>query len=182
MGAGLCPAPNLPCADIDLTLNDNGVIVLVSRIAGWMSKTVLVLSIVIFTAIIAGCTGSSVVSPTSIPTLVTTPAPSTAPVQTPTPTPTTTPTTVPGVPPVALFSYSPPTGSSAPWTVSFVDESMDNPTSWLWDFGDGTISTDVSPMHGYSEPGVYNVSLTVTNAAGSNTISYLVTISATPTH
>jgi PKD repeat protein len=161
--------------------NDNGVIVLVSRIAGWMSKTVPVLSIVIFSVIIAGCTGSSVVSPTSVPTLVSTPAPSAAPVQTPTPAPIITPTTVPGVPPVALFSYSPPTGSS-PWTVSFVDESMDNPTSWLWDFGDGTISTDVSPTHGYSEPGTYNVSLTVTNAAGSNEISYLITISATPTH
>ena len=34
--------------------------------------------------------------------------------------------------------------------------------SWLWDFGDGAISTRRNPSHLYSAPGRYDVSLTVT--------------------
>jgi hypothetical protein len=34
--------------------------------------------------------------------------------------------------------------------------------SWLWDFGDGSTSTDKSPTKLYSKPGVYTVRLTVT--------------------
>ncbi|AOT08553.1 hypothetical protein S4054249_12145 [Pseudoalteromonas luteoviolacea] len=33
-------------------------------------------------------------------------------------------------------------------------------TSYLWDFGDGTNSTDENPTHEYSTPGIYTVSLT----------------------
>ncbi|HPU97754.1 MAG TPA: PKD domain-containing protein, partial [Candidatus Hydrogenedentes bacterium] len=39
-------------------------------------------------------------------------------------------------------------------------------TAWLWDFGDGTTSTEINPTHLYVKPGVYDVSLTVT--AGRN--------------
>jgi hypothetical protein len=35
--------------------------------------------------------------------------------------------------------------------------------SYLWDFGDGTTSPDVSAVHTYSESGIYPVSLTVTD-------------------
>jgi gliding motility-associated-like protein len=34
---------------------------------------------------------------------------------------------------------------------------------WNWDFGDGTTSTDQNPVHVYSAPGLYSVSLTVRN-------------------
>jgi PKD repeat protein len=44
--------------------------------------------------------------------------------------------------------------------VSFTDTSSPTPSSWLWDFGDGNTSTDQNPVHTYSGPGVYNVSLT----------------------
>jgi outer membrane protein assembly factor BamB len=37
------------------------------------------------------------------------------------------------------------------------------PHSFLWDFGDGNTSTDQNPMHTYSQPGNYSVSLTVTD-------------------
>ncbi|MDK2910086.1 MAG: hypothetical protein PWR20_1653 [Bacteroidales bacterium] len=37
---------------------------------------------------------------------------------------------------------------------------------WYWDFGDGTTSTLQFPYHTFPGPGVYNVSLTVTNANG----------------
>jgi PKD repeat protein len=39
--------------------------------------------------------------------------------------------------------------------------------SYLWDFGDGTTSTDANPTHAYNvDPGQYNVSLTVINSLG----------------
>ncbi len=37
---------------------------------------------------------------------------------------------------------------------------------WYWDFGDGTSSTLQFPYHTFPGPGMYNVSLTVTNANG----------------
>ncbi len=39
-------------------------------------------------------------------------------------------------------------------------------TSWNWDFGDNVTSTQQSPNHCYSTPGVYTVSLTVTTGDG----------------
>lgn len=56
-------------------------------------------------------------------------------------------------------------------TVSFSDESSFAPTSWAWDFGDGTTSTEQNPTHSYAEVGTYTVQLTVENENGSNTES-----------
>lgn len=39
-------------------------------------------------------------------------------------------------------------------------------TNWLWDFGDGTTSTQQNPTHTYQSYGKHNVKLTVTNSAG----------------
>ncbi len=71
-------------------------------------------------------------------------------------------------PPVAGFSGTPLTGN-APLPVSFTDASTNLPTSWSWTFGDGdtTNSTVQNPVHRYSNAGIYNVSLTATNAGGS---------------
>ncbi|MBN1431742.1 MAG: PKD domain-containing protein [Methanomicrobiaceae archaeon] len=71
-------------------------------------------------------------------------------------------------PPDAEFSGTPVDGSR-PLTVSFTDLSTGTPTSWLWDFGDGGTSTDQNPNHVYTVRGRYTVSLTVTNAYGSDT-------------
>lgn len=38
--------------------------------------------------------------------------------------------------------------------------------SYLWDFGDGTTSTELSESHVYNKAGVYNVKLTVSDIAG----------------
>ncbi len=56
--------------------------------------------------------------------------------------------------------------------VQFTDLSSNNPTSWLWDFGDGNNSTDQNPEHVYTFHGQYAVSLTVTNAGGSDDITF----------
>lgn len=54
--------------------------------------------------------------------------------------------------------------------VTFTDHSTRTPTAWLWDFGDGTGSTLQNPVHSYTSTGVFNVTLTVTNACGSTTL------------
>ncbi len=46
----------------------------------------------------------------------------------------------------------------APYAVNFSDAS--GASSFLWDFGDGTTSTNANPYHVYTSPGVYIVSLT----------------------
>ena len=54
-------------------------------------------------------------------------------------------------------------------SIQFRDASTEQPTSWAWDFGDGTTSTLEDPTKSYTTPGTYNVSLTATNQAGSAT-------------
>ncbi|MGK0383476.1 MAG: putative membrane protein, partial [Bacteroidia bacterium] len=43
--------------------------------------------------------------------------------------------------------------------------------TYLWEFGDDSTSTEETPVHLYSAPGNYDVTLTVTNDCGSNTIT-----------
>ncbi|HEY6872581.1 MAG TPA: PKD domain-containing protein [Geobacteraceae bacterium] len=74
------------------------------------------------------------------------------------------------LPPVANFSAS-QTTSCAPISLSFTDLSLNSPSTWLWNFGDGTTSTLQNPVHTYAAPGNYTVSLLVTNTTGSNSKS-----------
>ncbi len=66
------------------------------------------------------------------------------------------------------FSATPRTGA-LPLSVSFTDLTANAPTSWSWDFGDGGSSTLQHPTHTYTSPGTFTVSLTASNALGSNT-------------
>ncbi len=72
--------------------------------------------------------------------------------------------------PVADFTGTPATGS-APLSVTFNDTSINAPTGWLWAFGDSTNATEQNPVHMYSTPGNYTVSLNVTNEDGTNSIT-----------
>jgi PKD repeat protein len=72
-------------------------------------------------------------------------------------------------PPVADFSARPASGT-APLQVEFTDTSTGFPTSWKWDFGDGTSSTERNPIHTYTLPGTYTVTLIVQNTGGSDTV------------
>ncbi len=76
----------------------------------------------------------------------------------------------PGTPPVADF-VGVPTSGTVPLPVSFTDLSLNDPTSWSWDFGDGGTSSAQHPDYTYTTAGVYTVSLTVSNAAGSDTLT-----------
>ncbi len=73
-----------------------------------------------------------------------------------------------GIAPVANFTSNLTTGT-LPLKVNFTDLSSNAPAQWLWNFGDGTTSTLQNPQHVYTIQGTYSVSLTVTNANGSNT-------------
>ncbi|PHI18731.1 hypothetical protein CEQ90_16380 [Lewinellaceae bacterium SD302] len=75
--------------------------------------------------------------------------------------------------PTAGFSSS-NTGLS----VSFTDQTVGNPISWSWDFGDGTSSTLQDPTHIYTQPQTYLVSLYVENPNHSwDTISQFIDLS-----
>ena len=54
-------------------------------------------------------------------------------------------------------------------SIIFSDASTGNPNSWVWNFGDGNSSTLQNPTHTYSNPGTYNVSLTISDGATSET-------------
>ncbi|MES2658666.1 MAG: putative Ig domain-containing protein [Verrucomicrobiota bacterium] len=73
-----------------------------------------------------------------------------------------------GTPPVANFTSVPATGQS-PLQVTFTDTSTapsSTIASRIWNFGDGTTSTTANPVKTYTQPGVYHVEMTVTNAQG----------------
>lgn len=79
----------------------------------------------------------------------------------------------------ASFGYGYATSPEAgPVTVQFIGTSLNSPTSWVWSFGDGNISTGQSPSHTYPHAGTYTVTLMVTNAAGSNSTSEIIQIPA----
>lgn len=62
------------------------------------------------------------------------------------------------------------TAGEAPFRVQFNDTSTGDPTTWTWDFGDGGNSSLEDPIHYYQKPGVYNVSLTVSDGTTSDTL------------
>ncbi|HSG27167.1 MAG TPA: PKD domain-containing protein [Candidatus Krumholzibacterium sp.] len=71
------------------------------------------------------------------------------------------------VAPVAEFSGTPTSGIE-PLTVDFTDMSSGSPTSWSWTFGDGGSSSQQNPSYTYNSAGTYTVTLTATNAVGSD--------------
>ncbi len=74
-----------------------------------------------------------------------------------------------GCTPVVTANFSgTPVSGVAPLTVVFTDLSTGSPTSWSWNFGDGGTSTSQNPSHVYSAAGTYTVTLTATNACGSD--------------
>ncbi|MEI7434740.1 MAG: PQQ-binding-like beta-propeller repeat protein [Methanomicrobiales archaeon] len=64
------------------------------------------------------------------------------------------------------------TSGFIPMAVQFTDSSMGTPPlEYLWNFGDGTPDmTGSNPLHTYTTEGTYNVTLTVSNSAGTSTL------------
>ena len=63
--------------------------------------------------------------------------------------------------------------------IRFTDTSQNLPTSWLWNFGDGTTSTLQNPLHTYAAAGTFSITLTASNANGSAAITRLNAVSVT---
>lgn len=82
-------------------------------------------------------------------------------------------TITPDQAPVAVFTA---TTSTVTTDASFDSSASISPVgtiaSYLWDFGDATTSTDPNPTHTYATAGVYTVTLTVTNSAGTSTTQF----------
>ena len=78
----------------------------------------------------------------------------------------------PPAPPVADF-FANLTDICPGTTIQFFDNSSASPTSWNWTFTGGTpgSSTLENPMVTYNTNGTYSVSMTATNASGSNTVT-----------
>ena len=85
-------------------------------------------------------------------------------------------------PPVAVVQASPVTGN-APLTVVFDGSGSSDPELttlvYSWDFGDGTTSTETSPVHTYTAAGTYQAVLTVTDQRNGSA-SQPVTITVNP--
>ncbi|HKK38291.1 MAG TPA: PKD domain-containing protein, partial [Cryomorphaceae bacterium] len=62
--------------------------------------------------------------------------------------------------------------------VAFENQSTNSPSTILWDFGDGTTSSDENPSHTYTEAGTYTVSLTVCESGECNSTEQLIEILA----
>jgi len=85
----------------------------------------------------------------------------------------------PLVPPVADFTVN-ATAGKVPMTVAFTDTSTGSPTSWAWTFGDTSTSTEQNPVHTYATAGTFTVTLTVTNADGTDSVTKTDLITASP--
>jgi PKD repeat protein len=75
------------------------------------------------------------------------------------------------VAPTASFTSAPASPVCTGQTVTYTSTSTGSPTSYSWSFPGGTpaTSTLANPTVTYAAAGTYNVSLTATNGAGSNT-------------
>jgi PKD repeat protein len=74
--------------------------------------------------------------------------------------------------PVAAFGTTPDGPLTAGTPIQFTDQSTGGaPTSWSWDFGDGTAPSALrNPTHVFAEQGRYDVRLTVENSGGRDEI------------
>ncbi|KAF0128704.1 MAG: secreted protein with Fibrobacter succinoprotein major domain [Bacteroidetes bacterium] len=72
--------------------------------------------------------------------------------------------------PVASFTAN-LTSISPGSSVQFTDLSINKPVNWLWDFGDGSTSTAQHPSHQFPSAGIFNISLTVGNNYGADTLT-----------
>jgi PKD repeat protein len=91
-------------------------------------------------------------------------------------------TVVVSTPPTAAFTASGSTGCT-PFAVQLTNASSSNATSFLWDFPGGTpsSSTEVNPSVIWNTAGVYTVTLTAFNAAGSSSSTTTITVNTAPT-
>lgn len=86
-------------------------------------------------------------------------------------------TVLPPYPNIVISNVKP--AGCVPLTVDFrVEEEYT--TSYLWEFEDGTTSTEMQPTHEFTEPGLYNVKLTAFGDGGSHYDYEIITVYELP--
>jgi PKD repeat protein len=63
---------------------------------------------------------------------------------------------------VLMAQFTTPPNGCSPYNAVFDNTSIGG-QNFLWDFGDGTTSTEINPTHLYQEPGTYTVKLTASD-------------------
>ena len=78
--------------------------------------------------------------------------------------------------PAVVSEFNMPNTVCAPATVSFNNQSLiiGANTSFFWDFGDGTTSSDFMPNHTFTQSGIYNITLVVHDLGSCNFADTLV--------
>ena len=78
--------------------------------------------------------------------------------------------------PIVVADFDAPSTGCAPFSVTFDNLSLQqSQTTFLWDFGDGTTSTQFEPTHIYNIPGVYTIKLYVSDSLTCNLGDSIVT-------
>jgi PKD repeat protein len=89
--------------------------------------------------------------------------------------------TITPIPPVAAFDPIPSGCSPLEIIINNTSLNTDTPgTSYMWDFGDGGISTSKNPSYVYTTPGIFRVELTVKGPGGTSTFSQVVNAYPSP--
>jgi PKD repeat protein len=82
---------------------------------------------------------------------------------------------------VADFTVLPDSIIDIPnYRFNFVDKSAGGPTSWQWQFSDGSSSSSQNPQHTYADTGLRTVTLVISNGTCTSTITRHVRITGTP--
>lgn len=83
--------------------------------------------------------------------------------------------------PVSSFTVGSPRQPNV--AIQFTDTSTNSPTSWAWDFGDGTTSTLQNPSKTFTTENTFTVTLRATNSTGQGTLATTnVTVEAQPNY
>jgi len=90
-----------------------------------------------------------------------------------------TKTTVVIHPRVPIAAFDEPIGGCNPVEVQFVNQSQ-WATAYLWDFGDGYVSTRENPVHSFYDMGQYTIRLQATGPGGTDYASWTIDIWETP--
>ncbi len=80
--------------------------------------------------------------------------------------------------PVANFTHA-GGDCTAPCQVTFTNDSQ-HATSYAWNFGDGTTSTEASPSHTYQAGGTFTVALIAIGRQGTDTTTQVLTLKRAP--
>jgi gliding motility-associated-like protein len=84
--------------------------------------------------------------------------------------------------PVARFAVYPTTPLNVPAEILYADNRSVNATEYLWDFGDGTTSTEAEPQHKYTEEGTFTITLIARNDNGCSDTTVMASAVTTVNH